>query len=150
MCCTGFCISNFHTWHCKVWWKIHCIDHFLFPYFDYVYIVSVVIPQCSAKNHHGFPWDEQYRKSVGFMFATTHVPGCIIGLFSKSNYCAMRNWSNSWWWRRDGKIMFRVVFYCGRIWYHSFRLHLVSDIYTDPTQNDRLIYVFPFLCSFLK
>ena len=34
--------------------------------------------------HNGFPWDDQYRQSVGFAFSTTQVPGCKNGLFSWS------------------------------------------------------------------
>ena len=32
MCCKVFCISKWHTWHCEVWWKNHCINHFFFPF----------------------------------------------------------------------------------------------------------------------
>ena len=44
--------------------------------------------------HHGLPWGDQYSQSVSFTFATTQVPGCIIGLFSYPNYYGMCIWSN--------------------------------------------------------
>ena len=49
-------------------------------------------------------------QSVGYIFVTTQVPGCPIGLFYQSNQCAMWNQPNNWWWRHDRQRIFRVVF----------------------------------------
>ena len=84
--------------------------------------------------NHGSPWGDQYRQSVGYPFPTTQVPGRSVGLVSQSNYCAIWNWSNKWWWRRDGQIIFRIIFACVRTWYHSFRVNLVSDLHIKNTK----------------
>ena len=129
MCCTGYCISKWHTQHCEFWLKNYIINHLLLPCFVYIYTMEVVSIQFGGKYHHGLSWGYQYKRSVGFTFATTQVPGCPIGLFSQSKYRAIWICSNNWWWRHDGKIIFRTVFACGITRSHSFRVQLVSYLY---------------------
>ena len=84
-----------------------------------------------------------------FKFSTTQVPGNKIGLVSQSNYRAMCNWPNYFWWVRGGQIISRVIFACGRTGYHSFRAQLVSNMHR-PTKKYYRMSVFPVLCYFIK
>ena len=83
---------------------------------------------------------------MGFTFATTQVPVCLIWLFSKSNYRAMWNWSNNWWWSCDGQSIFRVIFACGITWYHILRVQLVSYLHITNTKRSLNIFI---SCSIL-
>ena len=76
--------------------------------------------------HPGFPWDDQYRRSVKFTCSITHFTGCTIGLVLQSNFRDICNWSNKWWWRQDEHRIFRLIVSCGRIWCHSSRAKLMS------------------------
>ena len=105
------------------------------------------LKQCSFSNvgliyHNILPWVNQYRQSVGLTFTATQVPGCPIGLVSHSYYCDMWNWSNNWWWRPYGKIIFRIIFAYGRIWYHSFRVQLVSDLHRTNTKQSLNVCIY--------
>ena len=133
MCFIGFFISKFHTWHCEVWWKIHCINHLSFPCFVYVYTLTVVIIQCGANIPSWIAMGWPIQEVCGFYISTTQVPVCSIGLVSQSNYHAIWNWSKQWWRRHDGKVIFRVLFSFCRTWCHSFRVKLVSDLHRTST-----------------
>ena len=63
---------------------------------------------------------DQYRRSVEFTYATTHICVCPFGLVSFSNYRYMWNWSNYWWWRRDRQIIFSVIVVWGRTFSHIY------------------------------
>ena len=79
-------------------------------------------------------------------FQPHRFQGVLLG-FSHSNYRAMWNWWNNWWWRRDRKSIFKVIFACGRSWYHSFRVQLVSYLLRTNTKLSLNVYI---SCSILS
>ena len=97
--------------------------------------------------HHESPSCEQCRQSVSFIFATTHIPMFPIKLVSKSNYRAMCNRSNNWWRGCDSKNIFGVVFASGRIWYHSFRVKLVSYLLIPNTKLPFDVFISYYMLS---
>ena len=134
MCCTGFSISKWHTWNYEVWWKIHCIKHLLFPCFVYAYTVSVVILQCgyNISSCISVGWPIQ---AVCDFYIFDHTGSRVSNwIFHSQSTVLCVNWSNNWWWRRDGKVIFRVMFACGRTSYHSFRVQLLSDLHIPNTK----------------
>ena len=115
----------------------------LLPCFVCLYTAAVEIIQYGANITSWITMGWQIRHSVGFKFSTTQVPGCPIGLVSQSKYLSMWNWSNNWWWRRDEQSIFRI-FFCVGIWYHSFRVQLVSDMHRQKKWSLN-IYIYCFM-----
>ena len=84
-----------------------------------------------------------------YTYSATQVPGYPIVLVSQSNYRAMWNWSNYCWWGNYRHSIFRVILLVveqgttisGYSWCH---------IFTDPTKNEHIIYLFTVLYYFIK
>ena len=109
--------------------------------FKYIHCSSGNCPtwdQCTIMNFHG----RTNTGSLWFLIVSTiQVTGCPIGLFSQSNYRAMCNWLNNWWWRRYRYSMFRVIFACGITCSHSFMAHLVSDMHRPNQRLSSNVYI---------
>ena len=93
------------------------------------------------------PLGDQYRNFVGSTLSTTQIPEFPIVLVLQSNCCAIWNWLNNLWRRRDGQIIFRIIFVLIE---HGTTVSGCSlcQICVEPTTNDLWLHVFPVLCFY--
>ena len=142
MCCRNSCATKCYTWHGEVWWEIHCIKHFLFPFFVYVYTVEVVVLICGA---NVAPWINMgwpIHAVCGFwIFKPTgyRVSNWII--FTGKLMCYMELFKET----RDEQRIFMVIFACDKTCYNNFRVKLVSDLHRTNTKISLNVFILGYM-----
>ena len=133
MRCIFFCISKWHIWNSEVWWKNHCINHILLYCFVYVYTVAVAIIQRGANipSYIAMGWPIQ---EVNGFYILNHTGSMVSNFISftannRAIYCLKKLVVEAW---RTEHIY--SDFDLCIIWYHRFRVHLVSDLHKTNTK----------------